>query len=101
MYRIRERSSSTLVAAVLCIGVITPVAIGSRGVGVEVAAQAPGGGPQNGLKDRVGPGDPYQDSIALRWNSTLLAIRAVRFAPMMTARAGRRAHMYVRRLGGV
>ena len=32
--------------------------------------------------------DPYRESVALRWNTALLtAVRAVRFAPMLTARA--------------
>jgi membrane-associated phospholipid phosphatase len=84
----RGRSSSTSVAAVLCVGVITAIATGSSGLAVERAAQATGAGPHNRPNARVGPTDPYRESVALRWNARLLdAVRAVRFPPVMTARA--------------
>ena len=56
----------------LCVGIITLVATGSLGPSARLAAAG---------------GEPYRESVALVWNAALLdAVRAVRFAPMFTAR---------------
>jgi len=80
----------TLVAAVLSVGVFTSAAAISRGENVRVAVADHGlpAGPHRWGGQRVGRDDLYHESVVIRWNSELLAaVRAVRFTPVVTARA--------------
>ena len=84
MNPIRAHSARTLLAAILSVGVITSATGGSPGDRVDASAQAPTVGSQQ----RPWGGNPYRESVALIWNAALLdAVRAVRFPPMLTARA--------------
>ena len=95
----------TLPAAILCVGVITSAAAGSRAPGiVATTAQGPPAASQHWPEQRLDRDRPYRESVALRWNAALLdAVRAVRFTPVSTARAlaGYRAYLHVRRLVGL
>jgi hypothetical protein len=98
MKRIRTCAARTLTAAMLCVGVLICIAAGSRGPAVRVAAAAQGlsAAPQHRPEDRTDRGHPYRENGVLLWNAALLdAVRAIRFAPMFTARAPDRTLMAV------
>jgi hypothetical protein len=76
--------------AILCVGVITSAAAGSRGQDVSVTAgvHGPPPVPHAQREERVGRDRPPRESVVLGWNAALLdAVRAVRFTPVFTARA--------------
>ena len=88
--RISARLIGSVMAASLCGGMAAPVMGQPDGVPVAVAAAGSSreGSRQHGLTNRADGRDPYQESVVIRWNAALLAaVRAVRFAPMLTARA--------------
>src|SRR5215213_7876576 len=71
------------VAIVTSIGVISAAAAGPPPLALTKAAPDPPSAQQH----RVDRDRPYRESVAVVWNAAFLdAVRAVRFAPMLTAR---------------
>lgn len=89
MIGIPRRSVHTLLAALLCLASMPSEVVPSRGVAAYEPATAlsPSAGSRPQLKEGVDR-HPYRETVVLRWNTALLdAVRAVRFAPMFSARA--------------
>jgi membrane-associated phospholipid phosphatase len=77
-------------ASVLIVSLIASAVADSRVESVSVAAadHGPQAGPRRWGGQQVGRGHLHHESVALRWNSELLAaVRAVRSTPVVTARA--------------
>ena len=89
-----SRLSTRLIGSVLAVsfwaGIAAPVLGQSNWIAPHGSASEPSsdGHRQHRPREHANRRDPYRESVALRWNAALLtAVRAVRFAPMLTARA--------------
>ena len=89
-----SRLSARLIGSVLAVsfwaGIAAPVLGQSDWIAPHGSASEPSsdGHRQHRPREHADRRDPYRESVALRWNAALLtAVRAVRFAPMLTARA--------------
>lgn len=79
----------TLLAFSLGVGLITaPAGASGEGVRVTVGVHHPQAGDHRSEEKRRDRGYSHRESVMLRWNAALLdAVRAVRFTPVVTARA--------------